>query len=156
MKSSQKPAVYQDTIFNKKVEEATAHTQEFKTYIEQTAAILGELPSKFGPTLDYHMGKLHLTNEALADCCLINEDMIRRYRTDKKEPKLPTVVALCVGLRLPAQLGFDLVTKAGFAFKPTKEHTAYWTIVATMTQNSIYECNEMLRSMNIRELAKEQ
>ena len=58
--------------------------------------------------------------------------------------------------RLPAQLGFDLVTKAGFAFKPTKEHTAYWTIVATMTQNSIYECNEMLRSMNIRELAKEQ
>ena len=102
------------------------------------------------------MRRLNLTNEGLAKLCLVNEDMIHRYRNDAKNPKLPTVVALCVGLNLPAQLGLDLVGKAGFSYRPDEEHAAYWTIILTMTQNSIYECNEMLRSMNIRELVKEQ
>ncbi|MCM1232363.1 MAG: helix-turn-helix domain-containing protein [Ruminococcus flavefaciens] len=149
-------ASYLHNAFNQKVDDAASKSQDFQATVKTVNGLLRILPSTFSGTLDEHMKRLHLTNEALADRCLINEDMIRRYRNETREPKLPTVVALCVGLQLPAQLGMDLIAKAGFAFKPTEEHTAYWTIVATMTQNSIYECNEMLRSMNIRELAKEQ
>lgn len=148
-------ASYLHNAFNQAVDSVASKSQDFQDTVKTVNCLLRTLPPTFAGTLDAHMERLHLTNEGLADRCLINDDMIRRYRNDKKEPKLPTVVALCVGLRLPAQLGFDLVAKAGFAFKPTEEHTAYWTILATMTQNSIYECNEMLRSMNIRELAKE-
>ena len=53
-------------------------------------------------------------------------------------------------------LGFDLVDKAGFTLKSGLEQAAYNIILCTMTQNSIYECNEMLRAMNVRTLSKEE
>lgn len=83
-------ATYQDTTFNKAVSNVLAHTPEFKTYVEETAAIMDELPGKFGATLAYHMDKLRLTNEALANLCLINEDTIRKYRngSNKSKPKI--------------------------------------------------------------------
>lgn len=149
-------ASYLHNAFNQAVDDVASKSKDFQETVKTVNGILRSLPPTFAGTLDEHMKRLNLTNEALADLSLINEDMIRRYRSEKREPKLPTVVALCVGLNLPAQLGMDLVAKAGFSFKPTEEHTAYWTILSTMTQNSIYECNEMLRAMNVRELAKEQ
>lgn len=149
-------ASYLHNAFNQAIDDAASKSADFQDTVKTVNGLLRSLPSTFAGTLDEHMKRLNLTNEGLADRCLINEDMIRRYRNEKREPKLSTVVALCVGLQLPAQLGMDLVRKAGFSFRPTEEHTAYWTIILTMTKNSIYECNEMLRSMNIRELAKEQ
>lgn len=156
MKSSQKLSVYQDTMFNKTVEDATTHILEFKTYVVQTAAIVGELPGTFGSTLAYHMDKLHLTNEALAGRCLINEDTIRRYRngSSKSKPTLQTVVALCVGLKLPAPLSFDLVHKAGYIFAGEHSDIAYQTILCSMTRCSIYDCNKLLRSAGVPPLVK--
>lgn len=156
MKGSQKFAIYQDTIFNKASEEVAA-PQEFKTYVEQTAAIMDELPGKFGPTLDYHMDKLHLTNEALAGRCLINGDTIRRYRngSSRSKPTIQTVVALCVGLKLPIPFSFDLIHKAGYIFTGEQSDIAYQTILCTMTRCSIYDCNKMLHSMGVPPLVKE-
>ena len=65
-----------DYALNKK-EDAATHIQKFMTYVVQTAAIMDELPSKFGPTLAYHMDKLSVSSSTLADRSLINEDVIR-------------------------------------------------------------------------------
>lgn len=59
-------ATYLDTTFNKVVSDIPTHTSEFKTYVEQTSAIMDELPGKFGATLAYHMDKLH---RAATRCC---------------------------------------------------------------------------------------
>ncbi len=166
MKNQQKSAVktnamvkatYQDIAFNKVVSDIPAHTPKFKTYVEQTAAIMDELPGKFGATLAYHMNKLHLTNEALAGRCLINEDTIRKYRngSNKSKPNIQTVIALCVGLQLPLPLSFDLVHKAGYTFTGEPNDIAYLTVLSTMTGCSIYDCNALLRDARVPPLAKE-
>lgn len=150
-------ATYQDTAFNKAVSDIPAHTPEFKTYVEQTAAIMDELPGKFGATLAYHMDKLGLTNEALTNRCLINEDTIRKYRngSNKSKPNLQTVVALCVGLQLPLPFSLDLVHKAGHTFTGEPNDMAYLTVLSTMTGCSIYDCNALLRDAGVPPLAKE-
>ena len=150
-------ATYQDIAFNKVVSDIPAHTPKFKTYVEQTSAIMDELPGKFGATLAYHMDKLHLTNEALANQCLINEDTIRKYRngSNKSKPNIQTVVALCVGLQLPLPFSLDLVHKAGYAFTGEPSDIAYLTILSTMTGCSIYDCNALLRKSGIPPLVKE-
>ena len=150
-------ATYLDTTFNKVVSDIPTHTSEFKTYVEQTSAIMDELPGKFGATLAYHMDKLHLTNEALAGLCLINEDTIRKYRngSNKSKPNIQTVVALCVGLQLPLPFSLDLVHKAGHTFTGELNNIAYLTILATMTGCSIYNCNKLLRNAGVPPLAKE-
>lgn len=160
MKNQQKPAakaIYQDTVFNKGVSDIPAHTPQFKTYVDQTSAIMDELPGKFGATLAYHMNKLHLTNEALAGQCLINEDTIRKYRngSNKSKPTIQTVVALCVGLRLPLPFSLDLVHKAGHNFTGEPSDIAYLTILSTMTGSSIYDCNALLRNAGVPPIAKE-
>lgn len=150
-------ATYLDTTFNKAVSDIPAHTPEFKTYVEQTAAIMDELPGKFGATLAYHMDRLHLTNEGLTDRCLINDDTIRKYRngSNKSKPNIQTVVALCVGLQLPLPFSLDLVHKAGHTFAGEPNDMAYLTILATMTGCSIYDCNKLLRDIGVPPLAKE-
>lgn len=148
---------YLDTTFNKAVSDIPAHTPEFKIYVEQTAAIMDELPGKFGATLAYHMKQLHLTNEALASLCLINEDTIRKYRngSNKSKPNLQTVVALCVGLQLPLPFSLDLVHKAGHTFAGEPSDIAYLTILSSMTGCRIYDCNALLRNTGVPPLAKE-
>lgn len=150
-------ATYQDTAFNKAVSDVPAHTPEFKTYVEQTSAIMDELPGKFGATLAYHMDKLRLTNEALAGLCLINEDTIRKYRngSNKSKPNIQTVVALCVGLQLPLPFSLDLVHKAGYTFASEPSDIAYLTILANMTGCCIYDCNALLHNTGVPPLAKE-
>lgn len=150
-------ATYQNTAFNKAVSDIPAHTTEFKTYVEQTATIMDELPGKFGATLAYHMDKLWLTNEALANRCLVNEDTIRKYRngSNKSKPNIQTVVALCVGLQLPLPFSLDLVHKAGYTFAGEPSDIAYLTILATMTGCNIYDCNTLLRNTGVPPLVKE-
>lgn len=150
-------ATYLNATFNKVVSDIPSHTPEFKTYVEQTAAIMDELPGKFGATLAYHMDKLGLTNEALTNRCLINEDTIRKYRngSNKSKPNLQTVVALCVGLQLPLPFSLDLVHKAGHTFTGEPNDMAYLTVLSTMTGCSIYDCNALLRDAGVPPLAKE-
>lgn len=149
-------ASYLHNAFNQAIDDAASKSTDFQDTVKTVNDLLRSLPATFSGTLSEHMERLKLTNEKLAERSLISEGMIRHYKKERREPKLSSVVSLCVGLQLPAQLGMDLVTKAGFSFKPTETHTAYWTIILTMTQNSIYECNEMLRAMNIPELGKEE
>ena len=42
-------AAYENNAFNKAVNDAESHTQEFDDYVKRTAAIMGEFPKKFGP-----------------------------------------------------------------------------------------------------------
>jgi hypothetical protein len=156
MSDSQAEAGYVHNQFNQALDIKASTSSDFQATVKAVTAIKKTLPGEFGDTLSAHIKRLGLTNEALADRCLINEDNIRKYRSGAKTPKLQTVVALCVGLQLSPLLCFDLLDKCGFTLKNGMEQAAYHIILCTMTQNSIYECNEMLRSMNLRPLSKEE
>ena len=114
--------------------------------------ILQELPANFSDTLDAHMRRKKISNVALASSCLISVRQIARLRADKTRypnVKLSTVISLCIGLRLHPLLSFDLVKKAGILFNASVEHSAYQAMLLTMTNNSIYECNEYLETLGI-------
>jgi len=81
---------------------------------------------------------------------------IRTYCVDNQMVALPRVVALCVGLKLHPIFAFDLVKKAGYQFNQTSDHVAYQMILLSMTQHSIYECNDYLRALNIKPIGKEE
>lgn len=156
MADSHIEAGYTNNQFNQAIDVKASTSADFQASVQAVTAIKKALPAEFGDTLSAHMKRLNLTNEALASRCLINEDNIRKYRNGTKTARLQTVIAFCVGLQLPPMLGLDLVDKAGFSLKSGLEQAAYHLILCTMTQNSIYECNEMLRSMNVRVLSKEE
>ena len=150
-------AVYEHNAFNKAVNDAESHTQEFDNYVKQTAAIMSKLPKTFSLTLAYHMDNLHISSHDLAQKSLINVDVIRRYYkgTAKSIPNIRTVIALCVGLQLPPPFCFDLVRKAKYDFSNgDEEDVAFQTIICTMTKNSINECNEMISVLGFTPLSK--
>ncbi|MDO4540023.1 MAG: hypothetical protein Q4B48_02810 [Syntrophomonadaceae bacterium] len=130
--------------------------EECREAVRTIAAIMKGLPAGFGDTLTAHMERLRITNEALTDRCLISPENISRYRNDRKKASLPTVIALCVGLRLPPPLGSDMVAKAGFKLTGGEEDVAYRLILNMMTNNSIYECNETLVAIGMRPLVREE
>lgn len=99
--------------------------------VKAISKIAKDLPGSFAKTLDEHMKRLKMTNEKLANECLISPDVIRRFRNDKNTPKLPTVIALCVGLKLHPILGNDLVRKAGFTFTASERDVAYQLILGS-------------------------
>ena len=66
-----------------------------------------------------------------------------------KKPDTRTVVAMCVGLRLPFTIVEDLLQKAGMAFSNSQDDRAYRYIVMMMNGATIEECNKTLRSKGV-------
>lgn len=119
--------------------------------------ILQSLPTSFSETLVAHMKRKGITTEQLAEKSLISVRQLYRFKSPLfPSISLPNVVGLCVGLSLHPLLALDLVRKAGYSFNLSAEHSAYETIVLTMTGYSIYECNEYLVKMKIKPIGREE
>lgn len=58
------------------------------------------------------------SSEKLAEVCQVSSATISRYRGDKyPNINLPSVISLCIGLKLHPVLANDLLHKAGLSFK---------------------------------------
>lgn len=104
------------------------------------------------------MGRLQVTVEQLSEESLIGVKTIQRMRNDiTYNPKLSTIIAICVGLHLQPALSMDLVTKTGYGFKLyLEEHVMYQFIINSMYLSSIHECNEVLRSNDCNTLGRDE
>lgn len=157
LSDSKEEVSFPDNAFNKAIDAAALDNAEFReSVLAQRRAIKLLAPMEFPEALDKLMQDMHVTNDALANDCLLSPDTIRRFRTGGKHPKLPTVIALCVGLKLPSLISGELVKKAGYSFNYSERDIAYQVILSSMTQNSIYECNEMLASLNLGTLTRDE
>lgn len=119
--------------------------------------ILQSLPASFSDTLIAHMKRKGFTVEQLAESSLVSDRQIYRFR---KAPypniTLPQVVGLCIGLKLHPILSCDLIKKAGYSFNMSPQHKAYHMLILTMSNNSIYECNDYLTQVGIAPIGKEE
>jgi hypothetical protein len=62
--------------------------------------------------------------------------------------KLPTIVSICVGLKLPAEHARELITKAGFVLgKSSPEDIAYSMILAGVVSDNILACNAFIEGL---------
>ena len=138
----------EETIFIEK-----PSMQENAKHIAALQQLLQTLPVSFGETLYVHMKRKHYTDMRLANASLLSSKMVHEYRTKPySNIKIGTTVALCVGLHLHPLLSYDLIEKTANRFVPTLEHTAYQLILQTMTDKTIYECNDFLNSLGIAPL----
>ncbi len=125
----------------------------FKKQTQTVAGILSNLPASFSETLCAHMKRKGITVEQLAESCLQSPRTIGRYRNAPFPAiSLPSVVGLCIGLKLHPLLATDLIHKAGFALTASPEHSAYRMLILTMSNSSIFECNDYLIKMGIKPL----
>ena len=132
-------------------------TGELAKRSQAVSNILQGLPSTFSETLVAHMKRKGITCEKLAEASMMSTSNVYRFR---KEPypvvSLKNVICLSIGLKLHPALALDLIRKAGYSLNGSKEHVAYQTLLFSMTNSSIYECNAFLSAMGIKPLGKEE
>ncbi|MCC8060953.1 MAG: M48 family metallopeptidase [Clostridiales bacterium] len=116
--------------------------------------ILRRYPGSFAETLVALQKDKKLSNKDLADRSLVGEKTIQRLRNDEEYPTtIQTVLGLCVGLRLPLPEAEMFIEKTDLKMNVMKnEGYVYKCILASCTENSIYEINEMLVANGIASL----
>ena len=144
--------VEDETFINGSAINAEAFSKQAQTIM----GIMEKLPTSFGGTLCEHMKRKGVTVEQLAERCMQDGRTISRYRNSPYPGiTLSGVVALCIALKLHPILAEDMIRKAGYVLIASPEHSAYRMLILTMTNSSIYECNEVLATMGIRPLGRE-
>ncbi|MCD8249315.1 MAG: hypothetical protein LUC60_05630 [Lachnospiraceae bacterium] len=119
------------------------------------SAIMNELPASLGDTLVYHMKRLKITKEKLEELSNVSVSTIQRIRTKEGfQATLPSIIALCVGMRLDPELSEDMLDKAGYRLRNTPEHTMYKIILRNIYMASIDTCNAALISSKMQPLTK--
>jgi len=150
-------AKYSRSAQNRITEARAEELRKISAKAKATARVMRALPSTFSDTLVAHMKRLDITVEHLAEESLISAKTIQRIRTsDAYDAKLETVVAVCIGLKLDPILSMDMVKKAGLAFKIDETHIIYQMLLHSYHQNSIHECNEILKANNCKPLGREE
>jgi predicted metal-dependent hydrolase/Zn-dependent peptidase ImmA (M78 family)/DNA-binding Xre family transcriptional regulator len=116
-----------------------------------------QYPGSFAETLVKLQKEKKVNNKVLADRSLVGEKTIQRLRNNEEYPtSVQTVLALCVGLKLPLPEAEMLIEKTDFRLNRMKEEGyVYQCILATCTENSIYEINEMLKANGIKPLGSD-
>lgn len=150
-------AKYSSSPQNQRTEARAVELKKISNEAKRTANIMRGLPATFSDTLVAHMDRLEITVENLEEKSLVNARTIQRMRNDERyQPKLGTIVAVCIGLQLSPVLSADMIRKSGNTFRATEEHIIYQMLLNSHYQNSIYECNEILQANNCKPLTKEE
>ena len=98
-----------------------------------------------------------ICSSGLADRSLVGEKTIQRLRNDEEYPtSVQTVLALCVGLKLPLPEAEMFLGKTDFKLNSLKgEGYVYQCVMGACAENSIYEINEMLKENGITPLGSD-
>ena len=118
---------------------------------------LRRYPGSFAETLVALQKERKLSNKQLADHSLVGEKTIQRLRNDEEYPtSVQTVLALCVGLKLPLPEAEMFLGKTDFKLNSMKgEGYVYQCVLGACAENSIYEINEMLKENGITPLGSD-
>jgi len=117
---------------------------------KELAELVRKLPSSFTGTLKGLMEWQGVTVETLAERCGISPKTIQRLRNDEEcKTTLETIVAICIGLKLPPPMSYDLIGKSRFSFIGSEKHMAYRFILDGYYTHTLLECNDLLSKLGI-------
>ncbi len=126
-----------------------------QAYNRELAAMLTRMPNNFNDALVYLMDRQEMTVEELAEASNLSAKTISRLRGDLNySPTLETVVALCIGLRLPPIISYELIRKRALGFTVSETHLAYRFLLDSCYCSTIHQCNEILASLKIPPLSR--
>ena len=124
--------------------------EEFDSYMEDMFG----MPRSFSDILKYWIKKKNTTQEALALEAGISPRTLSRMITDEDyQPKLKTVVAVCIALHLFPMISTYIVDRAGLSFKDNIEGYACQLLLNVYYKSSIEECNYFMIRMGASPLS---
>ncbi|GAB2022110.1 hypothetical protein RyT2_11840 [Pseudolactococcus yaeyamensis] len=154
--------LFSDLIFNlKSFKEKSINNEDEVTwaraYVLELVEVSLNIQTSYGKALKYLMMWKKMTVEELAEQTLLAPETISRMRNrNVSKPNLKSVVAICVGLELPSHLSHKLIELAGHTLRLTLiDHQFYELILNSCTEESIYYCNKILLSNQLKPLTIE-
>ena len=115
--------------------------------VTQLTEVMKGMPNTFGEALKYLMKWQDVRNEELAEYSMIAVETISRMRSRPDyEPKLKSVIAICIALNLPPMLSSKLVELAGYNLRYTSEEQMFYSVLlAGSSSFTVEDCNELLK-----------
>jgi len=101
---------YDSSDHNLELEEKAAM---LNTEAKESVDILNNLPFDFGSSISYLRERKKMSVEDLEASALISQRTIYSLQKNAKEPKLQTIVTLCIALTLPYPVSVKLMEVAG-------------------------------------------
>ncbi|TQS71925.1 ImmA/IrrE family metallo-endopeptidase [Ornithinibacillus gellani] len=148
---------FSESSHNMGAEEKAKEIKKMSDKANKIATIQRQLPFTFGESVVSHMERLDFTVEKLAEAADISDKTVQRIRNEiNYRPKFGTIIAICVGLKLPPPLSEDLIRKSGNIYIPgNQKHILYQMIINGMYHCPIEVCNELMIGSNFNKLSKE-
>lgn len=115
--------------------------------------ILDAMPNSFPGALTYLMKQARITIEDLEGRSHISGRTISRFRTDdNREYTIDQLIALCAAMNLPPWLSRNLLQRAGFTLRTSKQHQAYQFILDCLFMDSVDDVQRFLRESGCQPL----
>ncbi|APM39954.1 ImmA/IrrE family metallo-endopeptidase [Clostridium kluyveri] len=142
--------------FSSENEDNLNHTEMIKQYNADLLSVARKLPMNFSGALDALIEWSEMTEEELAEAAEMSEKTIQRLRNNEPDNvTIETVVQLCIGMKLPPMLSNCLLRVSGKSFMMTEQHLMYQFLLNSCYTKTIYECNDMLVSQDLKPLGKQ-
>ncbi len=83
----------------------------------------------------------------------LSPQIYTRIKDDDYRPSLPTIVAICVGLRVSFECSENLLKSAGLILTGSTEHTCYKVLLQNTTEITIDEANNFLTQQGFKAIS---
>lgn len=127
--------------------------ESFREYLREK----DQLPNSFSQLLRFFIEKSGRSREDVAAGAGISPRNLTRLTDGKAEqqPKLSTVIALCLSLHLFPNFSEKLIQTAGYSLRNTEEGEAYQTLIYAYFDSDLDECNCVLQELGIKPLGSD-
>ena len=110
-------------------------------------------PLRFGSALEYHRKHRGFSQEMLAELVDISVKQVGNYECSRvKQPAQRTVIAMCIAMKLEADLSDDLLKKGRCMPGTEREDLILLYVIHAMVEYSIPYCNRFLISKDVAPL----
>lgn len=130
--------------------------KKFENYYSKISIICDDLPYDFRKKLRYLRESIGMTREKLEEKSYISYQTIKEIETNQKRGySVETIIALCIGMKLPPEFSFDLLKMAGFHIESydNEKSCLYCYILRNLYDYSIDDINQILQINNFDSLS---
>lgn len=129
--------------------------EQIVVHIDDLLEIMAKLNGldSFGPALKEVMVWRDFKNRELADVSFLGLETISKLRNGKTEPKLESIIAICIGMKLPPTVSEKLIELSGRTLRNGNRLEMYYKFILSASSSlDVTRCNALLVKQGFKEL----
>ena len=139
----------------KRTEASSVEREKDIDEMRRLARMMQVFPRTLPEALDSVMNIYRIDTNELAEDSGLNEKTIDRIRNKYGyKPKLPTMIQLCIGLRVPTIICLALIEVSGYRLQFYGVEFAYYYILTKKIGCTLYDCNQYLKDSGYPQLGE--